>query len=169
MKRNVWDITKAFIIGFVVVAVVLLVLNLVAPMIGIQYDVGWGETFSLDKGSAQVIHASWIMPIVVGVLFAVVEMFEHFESSLSKLYKQSFKTDMHKRLFAIVWHGVWGLALGFVISMFLFALLIGMHGNYSIPFLLDVSVAGSSVTGSTTIISLSIFFGLVYGVWNTRK
>ncbi len=169
MRQKLWNMCKAFITGFIVVSVVLLALNLLAPVMGLDYVVGWGETFTLDKGIAPVVHVSWLIPIIIGLLFALVQMTEDFETSLAYMHKKLFKKKSHKRLFSIVWHGVWGFALGFVISMFLLALLVGAHGTYSIPFVLEVSAAGSSVTGTTTIISLFTFVGLGYGVWKTSK
>ncbi len=169
MRQKLWNMCKAFITGFIVVSIALLALNLLAPVIGLDYVIGWGETFSLDKGAAPVVHASWLIPIIVGLLFALVQMTDDFETSLAYLHKKWLKTKQHKRLFSIAWHGVWGLALGFVVSMFIMALLVGAEGTYSIPFMLEVSATGATVTGTTTIILAFTLFGLGYGIWKTQE
>jgi hypothetical protein len=136
-----------------------------APSLGLSYVVGWCETVSLEQGAAPVVHMSWLMPIVIGAIFAVVQLFEDYESSLARLYAKAFHTPDLKRLAVVVWHGLWGLALGFVVSMFFFAILIGAQGNYSIPFLMEVSASGATITGTTAIISLFTLCGVAYGAW----
>ena len=168
MKKKLWNACKAFMTGFMVVAAVLLVLQIAAPALGFDLDVGWRASFEVEKSSKGVVYASWLAPIIVGAIFAAIQLVDDFESSISRQYKKRVKSRDAREAITVLWHGFWGLAIGFVVSMFLLAVLAGSKGTYSIPFFLDAAVEGSSVRATTSIMTVAAILGLVWGVWKAE-
>ncbi|MFC2174656.1 hypothetical protein ACFLQ2_02190 [archaeon] len=168
MKQKLWNITKAFMTGFIVVAAVLLLLQIVAPALGFDLQVGWKATFDLEKSAEGVVHASWLAPITVGLIFAAIQLADDFESDISKYYRRTVKSYEAREAVTILWHGFWGLSIGFVISMFLLAILAGSKGTYAIPFFLTATANGNAVTATTSIITLCTVLGLIWGVWKAE-
>ena len=168
MKQKVWNIFKAFFTGFIVVSAVLLALQVLAPLFGVELEVGWKATFELEKSSRGVLYASWLAPLTVGLIFAAIQLVDDFESDLSRLYTRKVKSYEAREAVAVLWHGFLGLAVGFVVSMFLLALLSGSVGVYSIPFLLTAEAQGASVEGTTSIMTITTILGIIWGVWKAE-
>ena len=106
--------------------------------------------------------------LFVALIFAVVQFFDDYETALHRLFKKLLTSKDTRELTTIAIYGVWGLAIGFVISMFLFAVLLGTAGSYDIPMLFSAESSSAGVVGSTTIVSLTTLLGIVYGIWHTR-
>ncbi|MCK4327647.1 MAG: hypothetical protein KAW41_04160 [Candidatus Diapherotrites archaeon] len=168
MKKKLWNLFKAFMTGFIVVAAVLLLLQILAPVLGFELQVGWKATFELEKSAKGVVHASWLAPITVGLIFAAIQLVDDFESSISRQYKKRVKSRTAREAVTILWHGFWGLTIGFVMSMFLLAVLSGSSGTYSIPFFFTATAQGNAVTATTSIITICTVLGIVWGVWKAE-
>ena len=168
MKQKIWNIFKAFMTGFIVVALVLLAMPFIAPLLGFGYEISWSFSFIFEKSTTPLIHVSWFAPLLVGVIFALVQFFDDFESHLSKHYRKVVKTKEMHELFVILWHGLWGLSLGFVISMFFLALIAGTEKTYIIPYLLDATAKGGSVSATTSVMTVFTILGLVWGAWKVN-
>jgi len=169
MRQKVVNIIKAFLTGFVTVAFALLVAQVVLSFLGLRYLVGWQATFELEKTAVNIVHVSWFAPIIVGVIFAVIQLFDDFEGAIKKQSDKLLKDELSHELLIVASHGAWGLALGFVISMFLLAVVAGTDRSYTIPFLLQATASGSTVTATTSIITVSTVLGLLWGVWKAEN
>ncbi len=168
MGQKLINLIKAFMAGFITVAVVLWLMQLLAPLLGFGYRIGWRATFEISKGTAPVIYASWFAPLLVGALFALFQLVDDFEDSLRGVYRRAFTRKEEREAAIVLWNGAWGLALGFVVSMFLLALIAGTNRIYSIPYLLDASAKGGTVHATTSIMTIFTILGLVWGLWKAE-
>ena len=114
------------------------------------------------------MHASWFAPLLIGVIFAVIQFFDDFESTITKHYKKRVTKTELRELITVLWHGFWGLSLGFVISMFFLAIIAGTNKTYVIPFLFEATAEGSSVQATTSLITIFTILVLVWGIWNVN-
>jgi len=157
---------KAFLVGFVSVSLIMLLLQFAGPFLGVQFTLGWNPTFKFQK--SQTLTASWFTPILVGLLFALVEAVHQYKPLFHEKMKKKVVSERVHDLWFIIWHCLWGISIGFVGTALLFALLVGVEGSFSIPFILSAEATKSSVTGSTTLISIGGLAGLVYGIVKLR-
>ena len=168
MKQKLINIIKAFMAGFITVAAVLWLMQIIAPLLGFGYHIGWKATFEMSKSTTPVIHASWFAPILVGIVFALFQLVDDFEGALSKRYKKLFtKKDIREAL-TVLWNGAWGLAVGFVVSMFLLAIIAGTDRTYAIPYILDATAKNGTVRATTSIMTIFTILGLVWGLWKAE-
>lgn len=168
MRRKIVNLIKAFMAGFITVAVVLWLMQLIAPLIGFGYKIGWKATFEMSKSTFPVIYASWFAPILVGLIFALFQLVDDFEDALRRRYRQLFSKQDTREAVAVLWNGAWGLAIGFVLSMFLLAIIAGTDRTYTIPYLLDATAKGGTVRATTSIMTLFTILGLVWGLWKAE-
>ena len=172
MRQKFINLIKAFMAGFITVAIVLWLMQIIAPLLGFGYHIGWKATFEMSKSTKPIIYASWFAPILVGVIFALFQLVDDFEEALRKRYKKLFTKRDTREALVVLWNGAWGLAIGFVLSMFLLAIIAGTDGSYSIPFLFNATAHGPSVRATTSIMTLFTILSLVWGLWkaeHTRK
>jgi hypothetical protein len=156
-------IFKAFVTGFVTVSVLLLLLQLFLPLLGVSFELGWNPTFTMRKSGP--LHASWFTPIVVGLVFAFFEAAHLYKDFFHHDFKLKVKDKRFHDAWVVAWHGLWGVALGFVATMLLLSLSLGDTGIYSIPFLFKAKAGYASVVGTSNLISLGGLLGLAYGYW----
>lgn len=167
MKKKLNNILKAFATGFTVVALTLLVLQFLSPITGFNIQTGWEDPnfINLDNKSAGIVYFSFVTPLLIGLIFALVQVFDDFETDISKLYKKVVRTEESNFILKTFSYALWGLAIGFVVSMFLFLLIFGTQGQFSIPLLFTANSTDSGVSGSTTLISIFTLLGFGYGSW----
>ena len=145
-------------------------MHIVAPTLGIRYITTFTSTFNLSvPQSGRVLYFSLMTPILVGVLFAIVQFFEDYEGHLSRQYRKVVKTKETEEFIAIVQNTLWGTAIGFFTTMVLFIYLMGKQGTYTIPYIITVTSSEGLVSGSTTIISICTILGLLYGLWQAVR
>lgn len=167
MKQKAKNIFKAFITGFIMTALTIFVLSAAVPAIGLKFNIGWKPTFELDK-TAGLIYASWFAPLLMGVIFAIVQFFDDFNPHI-KGYSHKLVTNSDIReLIVIFWHGFWGLMLGFALTMLLMAITSGTNATYHIPYLIEITAKNGEVNGRTSIITIFTILGLLWGLWKTE-
>ncbi len=168
MKKETKNILKAFLTGFVTISAIMILMQVLSPLLGLE--VGFSTSFTLGKLQAQkVLTLSLFAPIVVGLIFALVQFVEHYQSKLAEFYHRFMKTEEAKEIESVAVHGVYGAVTGFIMISLLLMLLVGVEGSYSIPFLFKASAEESSVTGSTTVISITTVIGMIYGYWKSKE
>ena len=166
MNQKTKNIFKAFFTGFLTVALLLLFMHIIAPTLGIKYITTFTYNFSLvGPASGKMLYLSLMAPLIVGVIFAIVQFFEDYEGHMVMHYRKVVKTPETEEMMIIVSDTLWGMAIGFVTTMILFLYLMGKTGSYSIPYLFSATAANGTVTGSTALISLFTVLGLAYGIW----
>jgi len=166
VNKKVKNIFKAFFTGFLTVALLLLFMHIIAPTLGIKYITTFTYNFSLaGPASGNMLYLSLMIPLIVGVIFAIVQLFEDYEGHMVMHYRKVVKTPETEEMMIIVSDTLWGMAIGFVTTMILFIYLMGKSGSYSIPYLFSATAANGTVTGSTALISIFTAIGLVYGIW----
>lgn len=68
---------KAFVLGFVISAVIIAAFVLTANMFGMHFVMGFPLLFIEAESASDktIIHVSWLLPLLVGLLFALFEGF----------------------------------------------------------------------------------------------
>ncbi len=164
MKQKAKNIFAAFMTGFIVSTLVMFVLLFLAPVLGLNFTIGWKSTFEIHNVMGS-IYMSWFAPLLIGVVFAVVQFFDDFESHIKKHSHRLITTRDTRELIVIFWHGLWGLTLGFALTMLLMTFMAGTTASYSIPFLLEAVAKNGQVTGKSSIMTVFTILGLIWGLW----
>ena len=72
-KRN--KLIKSFLYGFIISAVIVAIFVVPANMFGLHFVMGFPLLLIESEASTSdtIIHISWLLPFVVGIVFALVE------------------------------------------------------------------------------------------------
>ncbi|MBN3037029.1 MAG: hypothetical protein JW834_01145 [Candidatus Diapherotrites archaeon] len=163
MNRDVFRLVYAFAQGFVLTALIMLAMQVLVPVFGFHYAVGWRFGLELSGESSNVLYLSFLTPFIIGAVFVIAQAVEDYRSSAKKRYESLLKSEDTREFMTVMVRALLGMALGFVISMFLSTYLLRVEGISSLPFVFDV-MRGGAVRVHSAIISLTTLLGLLYGL-----